>query len=183
MTDMVTATNLQSPGLRAINTAATNIVTNTTTETAFDQVWKFPDQSQHLLTAPTHITIRARGLISTQLVAPAITLRFRWGGISGTVVASTGSLSITSSLSDAGFQLEASMLITSLGASGAMESQGYTSFQSGILTLLSNYMTNASPITFNTQTAADVIVTAQWGAASTSNKIQIFTLMAEVNGP
>lgn len=183
MTDLVSALNHEAPFLRAINSSISNVVVSTTTETVFNQIWKFPDQSQHNFTAPTLVRISACGLVSTALVAPSLTLAVRWGGISGTVVCSTGVFSTTSSLTDAGWELDVSLLITSLGTSGTMESQGILSMQSGLLTLLSNFMTSTSTVTFNSQTAADVVVTTKWGTSSASNSIQLKTLVCEVDGP
>lgn len=183
MVDLVSAMNLGSAGIRAINSGPSNTVTNTTTETIFNQVWKFPDQTQRITTAPTMVRISASGIISTALIAPSFTLRVRWGGISGTVVCSTGAFSLTSSLSDAGWIMDATMLITATGSSGSAETQGYCSFQSGLLTLLTNYMVNTTPITLNTQVASDVVVTAQWSSASSSNSIKMNTLVCELDGP
>lgn len=180
MTDMTFLPNTVGKKWLAVNSAVTNVVSNTTAETAFDQTFPFPSQIQHVHVPPMLVRIKGFGIISTGAVNLGCTVRVRFGGIGGSVIATTGSFSLTSLLSDQGFSIESEFVVTS---SGQIESQGVAVFSSGLLTVAMNQMANAAPISFDPTISNDVVVTCQWVTATTSNKMQFRTLHAELDGP
>lgn len=174
--------NAYSPRFFYASSAPSSAITNTTTETAFDQFLTFPSAPQRYVQPITSLTISANGVISTGLLNLGLTLRVRWGGILGTVVCNTGSFNLSSSLSNAGWSADATFLITGVGASGSIEVQGFGSFSSGLLTVNAIQMANTSADTIDTTINNDVVFTAQWGTQTPNNSIQIRTMLAEING-
>lgn len=167
-----------------LNTAASSAITNTANETAFDQFFTFPSQSQrYLVPPPLLLRMQAYGLVSTGLINLGMRLRVRWGGVSGSVLLDTGTLTLAGSLSNSGWQCEAACLITTSSASGQLEAQGYGSFSAGPLSVAALQMANAGPVATDFTTTNDVVITWQWATAATANSAQLRVGFSILDGP
>lgn len=183
MATMVPAQNTNGPRLLSVNDSASSVITNTTTETAFNCPYTFPSQSQHSIQPVTLIRYKAYGIVSTGLLNLNMTVRARWGGISGTVLCSTGVFALGSLLSDAGWSMNGVLQINSTGASGSMEAQSYGAFNSGLLSISAVHMPATASTTIDTTVTNDLVITAQWGTAAAANQIQLLSYVVEVDGP
>lgn len=183
MTALVLLANSASQRRSYINGSPSNTVTNTTTETAFDQVFTLPSQSQQTVTQNTAIRLQAWGIMSSGLLNLGFTFRLRWGGISGTIIATTGSINVASSLSDNGWFADAVIMIRSTGASGTAEAQSFLAMQSGALGSLSSYMSNTTTFAIDTTVPNDLQFTGQWGVSVGANSIQMRALLASIDFP
>lgn len=183
MTALVSAANSYSPRLCYVNSAVSNTITNTTTETAFDQVFTLPSQSQRSMQPPSIFRFKCWGIVSTGILNLNTRIRMRLGGVSGTVLLDTGTFGLTGSLSSQGWCAEMSAILTSGGASALFEVQGVGQFSAGLLTVSADQMANASPITWDNTAPQDFVVTTQWSTATANNQIQIRTMCVEIDGP
>lgn len=163
--------------------SVSNTVTNNTAETVLNQFYTLPSQSQQNVAAKTLIRLRASGIISTALLNFALTLRLRWGGLTGTVVGTTGSLSVGGSLSSAGWNMEADFVILATGTPGSLDAQSRIFISDGLLGINSGQMANTSPFSIDTSVSSDLVLTAQWGTASASNQFQQLRMVAEIDVP
>lgn len=165
----------------AWSTADGTAVANTTTETII-----FPN-----ITIPANylqdgriLRIRAFGKLSTT-GTPTITFAIRWGGVSGTVVATTEAITCASGAANTAWALEAYIQTRSNGSTG-------TVFVMGEATVNLTASTNTSgvfgvsgfdaPAAVTVDLTADTAlsVTADWSAASASNTLtgHIYTIEA-----
>lgn len=183
MAALVPAGNLNGRRLCYVNSAPSAVISNTTAETAFDQVFTFPSQSQYPVQPVMALRCKAWGIVSTGLLNLSLTLRARWGGLTGGIICSTGSFGLASSLTAAGWSVEGFVLITSVGVGALMEVQGYASFTSTALSVAADHMPNPTPISLDTSVSNDVVLTAQWGTATVNNQIQLRACIFEVDGP
>lgn len=164
-------------------TAASSVITNTTTETAFDQVFTFPSQSQRYIAPVTFLQMKALGIMSTGLLNLGARVRVRWGGIAGSIILDTGALTLSASLGNQGWQLEAMLLITGSGASGQAEAQGQGALSSGLLSITALQMPSSTPIAVDFTQPNDIAVTWQWTTATANNSSQMRIGWAEIDGP
>lgn len=182
MPALIRVLNSYSPPFLYVNDGVSSAITNTTTETAFSQFLTFPNAAQRYIQPITMCRIKATGIMSTGLLNLGLTLRLRWGGISGSIICTTGSFNLAASLSDAGWAAESIFLITAVGTTGAMEVQGNGSFSSGLISASLSHMSNNASFTIDTTITNDVVLTAQWGTATANNSIQIRTLTSQIDG-
>jgi len=184
MTALVTAGNTAG-ALRMVyvNSGPSTAVVNTAAETVFDQYFTYPLQSQRATLPTTLIRLRTFGIFSTGLLNLGLTLRLRWGGVAGTLLCSSGSLSLQASASNIGWSAEAQILMQAVGPIGVIEGQGYAAFAAGALAIAALPMANAGTFTVDTTVASDLVLTAQWGTAAAANSIQLRTCVVEVDGP
>jgi hypothetical protein len=116
-------TNVGTPRRSYVNFAPSNAITNTSTETAFDPTYTVPDQNSFSLPPHTTIRMRAWGVISTGVLNLGLTLRIRWGNISGTVIASSGGITVAGLLSDGGWWMESVIILRTPAVAGTAECQ------------------------------------------------------------
>ena len=184
MTQLVLAANtVGASKLCLVNSAPSTAITNTANETVFDQFYTFPSQSQRSTQPTTLIRLKAYGIYSTGLVNLGLTLRVRWGGLSGTLLCSSGSITLAVSANNSGWFVDSMILIQGIGAGGMMESQGYASFTAGAVSVNALSMANAGTFSVDMTGASDLVVTAQWGTAAAANSIQMRTCVIDIDGP
>lgn len=184
MTNLVYLPN--SAGIRRayINGTASNTISNTTTETLFDQTFQLQAQNVQSVVPNSVIRLQAWGVISTGLAAVGSTFRVRWNGVSGTAIAQSTSLSVASGLSDSGWWADCIIRITQGGSPGSAECQCVASFQGSALT-----STTVMPMPNTTGFATDfnqlneINFSWQWGLALGTSSIQLRALFAEVIQP
>lgn len=181
MTYLVPVMNTAGPRWCYVNSSPATAIVNTSGETAFDQMFSVPSQAQLSIQPTTIIRVRTAGLFSTDvLLGTGITLSTRWGGVGGTLLQSTGVFTLPISQSNMEWWIQGIILINSLGASATMESQFFTAFDANVT--MTSRLKNGSPIAFNSITQADLVVTANWSVATSSNSIQMRAMVVEIDG-
>lgn len=153
----------------AVNSSASTTVGNTTTETVV-AVYSIP-AAQAAVGSVYRVT--AVGNISF-LASAQLTWRLRIGGVAGTVLGSMGPTSASGTgQTDKEFHVRSNVVCLSTGASGTWfadfhELRNWT--QAGSVGEVQLAGSNGA-ITRDTTAANDLVITAQWAAASASNTL------------
>lgn len=162
-------------------TADGTAVANTTTETII-----FPN-----VTLPAGfmqdgrvIRLRAFGKLSTT-GTPTMTFALRWGGVAGTLLATTEAMTCASGAATTNWSIEAIIQTRSNGSSGSLMVMGETSLNLTASTELSHVFGVSgfdAPASVTVDLTADTALslTAKWSAASASNTLtgMVYTLEA-----
>lgn len=164
---------------RYVNDTDSNTVTNTTTETLLDQNYTMPPASMDSIYVGTTIRMTALGTISTGLITLGFRFRLRMGGVSGTILADTGGITILSSLNNAGWLAQSIITVKDLGTSGLITAQSYATMQSGALLA----MPSTSTVALDTTVSNDFGYTAQWTTATPNNAFTLRSLFVEFLSP
>lgn len=147
-------------------------VANTTTETILFPNFTMP---ANYMQDGRVVRMRAFGKLSTT-GTPTITFAIRWGGVSGTLLATTEAITCASGAANTNWSLEAYIQTRSNGSSGSL-------FVMGDVTVNLTASTNTSgvfgvsgfdaPAAVTVDLTADTAlsITADWSAASASNTI------------
>lgn len=183
MTALAMVSNAYTPRLCFASTGPSSAITDSTAETVFDQVCTLPSQSQHIYVAPATARIEAYGFFSTGALFTTCTFRLRLGGLTGTILATTGSITLPASQTDAGWYLDALALFTVVGSAGTVEAHGQLQAQSGLLTLVAPHLDTTGAQSVDQSNALNLVITAQWGTAQASNSLQLRSSFVEINGP
>lgn len=183
MTALVSMQNSYNPPMRYVNASPSTPITNTSAETVIDQVFTYPADPSRYSQAPTLLRMKAWGIVSTGLLNLGFTLRVRFGGLTGTLLASTGAITIASSLSQQAWNADMTCVFTDTGPTGSMEAQGFLTLNAGLLSVSAASMANVSSISISTVNANDVVMTAQWTTAASANSIQARIIHVLVDGP
>lgn len=163
------------------NPVPSSVVTNTTAETVFDV---FPTIEANTLKVGTVLDFHFYGIFNTGVVAPSLIGRARFGGLTGAVLLTTGTVNtLVGSLSNQGFYATGRFIVRSLGVTGSIECQGITSLATAVGAGLLAFMPNSAPITINTTIDNDLVGTVQMGSASASNTFQVRVLTVDVWDP
>ena len=165
----------------AWETADGTAVANTTTETII-----FPDKTipANFLQDGRLLRLRAFGKLSTT-GTPTITFAIRWGGVAGTLLATTEPITCATGSANTAWALEAYLQVRTNGSTG-------TIFVMGDVTVNLTASTNTSgvfgvsgfdaPASVSVNLTADTALslTADWSAASASNTLtgHIYSLEA-----
>jgi hypothetical protein len=156
----------------ANTTADGTAVANTTTETIL-----FPN-----VTIPANymqdgrlLRLRAFGKLSTT-GTPTITFAVRWGGVAGTILATTEAITNGSGVSNVNFSLEVYLQVRSNGATGTILAFGEAKVHTSSTAVVQNVFGVSgydAPAAVTVDLTADTAlsVTADWSAASASNTI------------
>lgn len=144
-----------------------NTIANTATETAFTSSYNIPANS---LQVGSVIRARLFGVYSTDAsVAPTLRVRLK---LDSTTVVDTQAATLSTGVTSAGWSLEAQLIVTAIGGSGSVESQGVAALDAALVDT-----PNTSGISVDTTVAQTVSATAQWGAADTDNTITLRELV------
>lgn len=143
-------------------------VQNTTGETAIQTV-TIP-ASDAAVGSTYRIRIGGTAAVAAA-TTPTLTFRARLGGASGTLIASLGSVTCRSGMSDGYWDAELMLTCSSTGASGTWTGflKGGHNFVGGVSTYATLGPVATASITKDTTAAQDLVITAQWSAASSSN--------------
>ena len=150
---------------------AGNTITSTS-ETAFASSYTIPAGS---LVAGDVVRVKMHGVYSGT-VLPTIRAKAKWGS---TVMLDTAALSGLVTGTNLGWWAEMEFVVQTIGASGAVESQGYAEFSTAATTGLSVNPINAAAITIDTTSAQAITGTVQWGAGGTGQTITLRQLAVE----
>lgn len=154
-------------------------VANTTTETVV-----FPG-----ITIPANymqdgrcLRLRAFGKLSTT-GTPTMTWALRWGGISGTLIATSEAITMGSGVTNVNWSVEAFVQCRTNGSTGTVFVMGDLAVHSAAGTVLSNVFGVSgfdapAAVTVDLSADASLVLTADWSAASASNTLtgHIFTI-------
>lgn len=153
-------------------TADGTAVANTTTETIL-----FPN-----VTIPANymqdgrvLRIYAAGVLSTT-GTPTMTWALRWGGVSGTVIATSEAITMGSGVTNANWDLFATIQTRANGSSGSLFVAGNLRVHSGATTVLTNVFGSSgwdamASVTVDLTADTALSLTGDWSAASASNTI------------
>jgi hypothetical protein len=154
--------------LAASNSSA---ITNTTAETVFDRNHTIPANK---LASGDLLRIRVLARITGATAAPNLIMRVRIGGLTGTLVAQSTAVAVSGTQSM--FLIDVTVRIDGTGASAAIQPSGMTHFQtvadSAFATAQSTGHSGTGG-TVDTTIANQIVVTAQWSAASASNTVEL----------
>lgn len=143
-------------------TSSSSTITDTATETAFDQTLSI---AANTLSAGSVIRILAKVSVPSGNGTNTLTLRLKIGS---QVLALTGAIDVTDGGGDVGV-LQAELTVRSIGSSGVFTAAGSAGL--GVPSTATMRVGGvASTFTLNTTAALTLSVTAQWSAASTSNQ-------------
>lgn len=153
----------------ADNTAASNLITNTTTETTFSNgTVTIP---KNTLAAGDVIRVRAQGIAPATNSTDTLTIKLKIGS---TVIATTGAIDVANN--DI-FVVDASIVIRTVGATGTLVAYGTVSLgASGTATAK---VFNLASTTVDTTADQTLTVTATWSVANAGNTVQMDNLLVE----
>lgn len=148
-------------------------VANTTTETVV-----FPNVTipGNYLQDGRTLRLRVFGKYSTT-GTPTLTFKVRWGGVTGTVIATTAAITTPSSVTNALFDIELLITTRSNGSTGTVMANGEVTLHTGSAGSPTDAAFTAggqtAPATATLDLTADTAlsVTATWGTASASNTL------------
>jgi hypothetical protein len=105
--------------------------------------------------------------VASCTATPSLDLRVRLGSVTGTVVANSNTMTLSSDASDARIYVSFKLMITAAGSSGTLDCMGefLTNVTGSYVAIYSG--TPAQPI--DTEDPFTLVITAQWSAASVSN--------------
>lgn len=153
-----------------------NTVANTITETALTSSYTIPANS---LVAGNVIQLQIAGVYGTDIVAPMITAKIKIGSV---VVASTGAITAVAAVTNGGYTGFLDLIVTTTGAAGVVESQGFVEFATAATTALTVNLKNTAAVTGIDFTAAQTVtVTIQWGTAAAANTITMRQMELYIN--
>ena len=156
----------------AWSTSDGTAVANTTTETII-----FPN-----ITIPANymqdgrvLRMRAFGKLSTT-VTPTMIWAIRWGGVAGTLLATTEAITMGSTVTNVNWDLDAYIQTRSNGATGSLFVMGVVRVHTAAGTVLLNVFGVSgwdAPAAVTVDLTADTAlsITADWSAASASNTL------------
>lgn len=131
-------------------------------------------------------TLRAKvfGKYSTT-GTPTLTFKVRWGGTSGTVIATTAAITTPSSVTNALFDIELLITTRSNGSAGTVMANGEVTLHTGTAGSPTDAALTAggqtAPATVSLDLTADTAftITATWGTASASNTLTSLNYVIE----
>lgn len=164
--------SLVPAGLLFRSVAASTAVSNTTTETLFDQYYTLPANA---LRAGDVMVIRAQAIATATNSTDTLTLKLYIGGLAGTAIANTGAVDVANN--DVG-EIVATLVFRTVGASGTFVATGYTSLGVGGTVTAKAFLLASTAID---TTASKVIgVGATWSVANPGNSCRLDILEVEL---
>jgi hypothetical protein len=165
-----------SGGVYRNNTSAVTTVANTTTESVV-AAWTIPANDA----APgATYRLKAWGTLGVT-GTPTMTFRTRLGGAAGAQMGTFPAVTVRSGATDGYWFVELTVVCQSTGAAGTWSplSEVGHNFVTSATTYARMGPICAAPLTRDTTAATDMVVTAQWSAASSSNTITCRGFTAE----
>lgn len=162
------------PAVVFTNTAASTAVSNTTTETLFDQFCTIP--AKHLQPGQL-IRIRYQGIATATNSTDTLAIKLYIGGLTGTVLFSHAATDVAN---DNVFQGEYELIIRTVGSSGTMVGVGTgksVPAAEGTMTIKDDILAST---TIDTTTSKVIGVSATWSVASASNSCRLDFLRVEL---
>lgn len=149
-----------------ITVPAGNTIASTNAETAFTSSYTIPANSMN---AGDVYYVRCAGVYSNTLT-PTLDLKFKFGS---TVMLDSTAITTVVNQTNSGWESEAYFIVNTIGASGAVEAQGYAELASSLTGVQYIDLANTSAVTIDTTANQAITVTIQWSASSSSNTITL----------
>jgi hypothetical protein len=158
-------------------------VANTTTETIVYRDVVMPanyNQDGRLLRLTVYGKLSTTG-------TPTITLAIRWGGVSGTLLATTEAITCGSGVTNVNWSIDALIQVRSNGSAGTLMVMGNAVIHTSATTVAQNVFGVSghdapAPVTVNLEADTSLSITADWSAASSSNTLTgLMYLLEAVN--
>lgn len=162
------------PAVAFTNTAASTAVSNTTTETLFDQYCTIP--AKHLQPGQL-IRIRYQGIATATNSTDTLAIKLYIGGLTGTVLFSHAATDVAN---DNVFQGEYELIIRTIGASGTMVGVGTgksVPAAEGTMTIKDDILASTA---IDTTTSKVIGVSATWSVANAGNSCRLDFLRVEL---
>lgn len=162
------------PAVAFTNTAASTAVSNTTTETLFDQYCTIP--AKHLQPGQL-IRIRYQGIATATNSTDTLAIKLYIGGLTGTVLFSHAATDVAN---DNVFQGEYELIIRTIGASGTMVGVGTgksVPAAEGTMTIKDDILASTA---IDTTTSKIIGVSATWSVANAGNSCRLDFLRVEL---
>jgi predicted RecA/RadA family phage recombinase len=144
---------------------ASNSVTNTITETAFNKSVTIP---ANRLKKGDVIRVRGQGIVTNQNATDTLTIQLKLGGTAGVQIVTTGA--IDPATNDI-FYIEADLVVRTVGVAGTIVATGLQALGTPG-TVTGKPFLKASTLVDTTITQ-DLIVSATWSAASAANIVRL----------
>lgn len=161
-------------------TADGTAVANTTTETII-----FPNTTipANYMQDGRVLRLRAFGKLSTT-VTPTITFAVRWGGVAGTLLATTEAITTASGAANTAWSMEIIIQTRSNGATGSLLVMGVATVNLTASTSTAGAFGVSgfdapAPVTVDLTAETALSITADWSAASASNTLTGLILLGE----
>lgn len=158
--------------LIAWSTADATAVANTTTEAI-----AYPDVTipANYMQDGRRLRITASGKLSTT-ATPTMVWAIRWGGVAGTLLATTELITMGSGVTNVNWRMEAELQTRTNGATGTILASGLLSVHTAAGTVLQNVFGVSgfdapAAVTVDLTTDKALSITADWSAASASNTL------------
>lgn len=162
------------PSVVFTNTAASTAVSNTVTETLFDQYCTIP--AKHLQPGQL-IRIRYQGIATSTNSTDTLAIKLYIGGLTGTVLFSHAATDVAN---DNVFQGEYELIIRTVGSSGTMVGVGTgksVPAAEGTMTIKDDILAST---TIDTTASKVIGVSATWSVGSASNSCRLDFLRVEL---
>jgi|JI9StandDraft_1071089.scaffolds.fasta_scaffold04260_6 hypothetical protein len=157
-------------------------VSNTVTETAFNQSVSIP--AGRLYQAGTRLKVKARVTAASAAANDTLQIRARLDSATGALIGASPAVDVTNAGGDIGI-LDLDITIRSVGPTGVFQSVGTGGICPGqAVATGGNLQTTgaAAAVTFDTTIAHTVVITAQWSAANVANSCVLEILTVEIQG-
>lgn len=168
--------------LLADNTVpAANSFNNSSAETVFGSVVPLPANTEALSNAGRSYRIKAFGYLSSKASAPGtLTFKIKWGS---TLLVATAAIALPVSLANAGFVLDAHLVVCVTGTSGKVSSQGFVTIDNAGAAVTAGMVNTGTvatgQIAVNTQTGVNLGISATFSLADTGNIATLTQMIVE----
>lgn len=152
--------------------AASNAITNTTTETAFNKSVTIPAGR---LKKGDVIRVRGQGIVTNQNATDTLIVQLKLGGTAGVQIVTTGA--VDPATNDM-FYLEADLVVRTVGVGGTIVATGLQAL--GTPGTVSGKPFLKASTVIDTTITQDLVITATWSAASAANIVRLDVLDVEV---
>jgi hypothetical protein len=155
-----------------VNTAASTTITNTTSETAFDTSHTIPANS---LQPGDTFHVEWKGIAPSTNGTDTLTIRFRIGGVAGTLVCAGTATDVAN---DNIFAGRALITFRTVGAAGTMIAHAeHTEAPAASGTAAMSVVEAINSTAVDTTAAITLNVTAQWSVANAGNQVRLDTFI------
>lgn len=128
------------------------------------------------LTVGTVIRINLKGIYGTNIVAPNITGKIKFGA---TTMLTTGAITSIAGVTNGGWTGYAEFIVTTIGAAGTVESQGFLEFSTAATTALTVNLSNTAAVALDTTIDNIITVTVNWSTSNAANTISLRTITVD----
>jgi hypothetical protein len=112
--------------------------------------------------------------IASNTGTPTLAVGIYYGGIAGTALQTSGSITTTTAMSNWLWRMEVDSEVIAVGTSGTIRSYGWIDIPTSATAVTRQQMNGtAQDVTVNTTTTSALTVGAQWGTSNSSNTLTV----------